>query len=247
MKRYIILAVLFLWGATASAVSPAIRRYDDTDRPVIAAKRSWSIGGNAAFSAHSNSNYSFSALEGVNSLGFRLNASPQVCWFFKNNLGAGIKASYGRSMLSIGDASAELGTLSLGLKDYNTVREDLSVTTFMRCFIPVGDSRRVAFHIDAGLQCRTGKVKKSEEHTGAVRGSWLSSWKGALVIDPGITVFIGKSTAVWAGVGLAEISRNRREEVHNQVSEGSIGSFSASLLPDLAGLSIGIDFYPGRK
>lgn len=231
----------------ASASSPAIKRYEDSDRPVIASRGSWSIGGNAAFFAHSNSNYNFSALEGVNSVGFRISASPQVCWYFRNNLGAGLKAAYGRNMLSIGNANASVGNISLGLKDYNTVREYVSATAFLRYFIPVGDSRRISFHVDAGLQCRTGRAKKSEEHTGAVRGSWLSRWNAALVLDPGITVFLGNRTALWASVGFVEISRNSRTEIHNQVSEGTIGSFSASLLPDLTGLNIGIDFYPGRK
>lgn len=247
MKIYTILSVLLLWGTTVQAATPAVERYDDSARPLIAAKGSWSFGGNAAFYSHSNSNYSFPAVEGVNSVGFRVSASPQFCRFFRDNLGAGIKATYGRSMLSVGKANASVGSLSLGLKDYNTVRQDVSITAFFRYFIPLGDSQRISLHVDAGLQGRTGQAKTSEEHTGAVRGSWLSNWNAALVADPGITVFLGSKTAIWASVGFVEISRNSRTESHNQVSEGAISSFTASLLPDLGGLSIGIDFYPGRK
>lgn len=247
MKKLIIIATLMLWGTVVFASGPAVKRYDDTARPVIAAKGTWSIGGNAAFTSHTNTNYSFPAVEGVNSVGFRVSASPQACWFFQNNLGVGIKAEYGRSMLSIGDASASIGSVSLGVKDYNTVREDLSFTAFLRYLIPVGDSRRVVFHVDGGIKGYGGEAKVSEEHTGNVRGSWLSRWDAAFVVDPGITIFLGSKTAIRASVGLVEISKKNRREVHNQVAEGSIGSFSASLLPDLAGLSIGIDFYPGRK
>lgn len=239
-------AILLCTGLGAGAKQPVVR-YDELSRPVVAAKGQWMVGGTAAYSAHENKDYSLAVISAINSVGFNVSAAPEFCWFFKDNLGVGGKLSYGRTMLSVAGGSAEFGSVSIGVKDYYTVSQDVRFTAFIRYYIPVGDSRRIAFHVDAGLQGLAGHGKQTDEHTGAVVGTWQSRWKAGLVVNPGITAFFGKRTAIFASVGMAGISYGSNTQLHNQVAEGKASSLSASYLLDLTSLSVGIDFLIGKR
>lgn len=245
MKNRFIIAALLLFCCAVASAQENTGRYDERQRPVIAPKGSWMLGGNASFSAHDNSNYSFAVANDINSVGFRIAAAPEFCWFFKNNVGVGVRAVYGRNMLSIGNAEAELGSTSLGIKDYYTVRQEFGGMIFLRYYIPVGDARRVAFHVDSGLLLKGGESKQTDEHTGNVAGTWQKSFKSSFEIDPGITVFLSPVVSLHATVGLFEISKVSDSQTHNQVGSGQAGSFNASFLPDITALNIGIDFLIG--
>ncbi len=222
-------------------------RYDGSARPVMAAKGQWMLGGNAAYSGHENQDYTFAFANDIHSVGFKLSAAPEFCWFFKDNLGIGGKLSYGRTMLSLAEGSAEFGNVSIGIQDYYTVSQNTSFMAFIRYYIPIGYSRRLAFHVDAGLQGLYGQGKQTDEHSGAVVGTWQSRWKAALVCHPGLTAFLSDRTALFASVGIAGLSYGDRTQIHNQVAHGSASSFSVSYLLDLTSPNIGIDFMLGKK
>ena len=223
-----------------------IIRYDEA-RPVVAPKGSFLIGGSASFAGHSNDNYDFAIVKGINSVGYNVAASPEFCYFFSDNLGVGARVGYGRSMMDISSAKAELTSLSMGLEYYFLESRNVNTMLFLRYYFPVADSRRVAFHVDAGVGARFAQSKNSEEHTGAVVGTWESNNKFGLYVNPGVTAFLSGRVAVFASVGMAGISYSRKNQVHNQVYNGKAGSFSISYLMDVSALSIGLDIFLGKR
>jgi len=224
-----------------------IVRYDDSTRPVLAPKGSFLIGGKASFAGHTNENYDFAIVKGINSVGYNIAAAPEFCYFFGDNLGVGARVGYGRTMMDISSAKAELASLSMGLEYYYLENRNINTMLFLRYYIPVGDSQRVAFHIDAGLGASFGQSKNSEEHTGAVVGTWETNNKFGLYVNPGVTAFLSKRVAMFATVGMAGINYSRKSQIHNQVYNGKAGSFSISYLVDVSALSIGIDIFLGKR
>lgn len=247
MKRLLLSISLVLGVCLSAAAQEKIVRYDGSARPVIAAKGSWIVGGSAAITAHNNSNYTFAVAEDINSVGFHVSAAPEFCWFLRDNLGFGLKVGYGRSMLDAASGSVSFGDIGLGVTGYYSVSQNLSFTAFMRYFIPIGDSDRIALFADAGLQGVWGHSKFSDEHTGAVVGTWQDKWKAGIVVNPGIIAFVRPQVAIFAGLGIAGVGYGRVAQVHNQVGEGSRGSFSVSYMLDLTALNVGIDIYLGKR
>ncbi|MEE3376713.1 MAG: hypothetical protein VZR22_08440 [Candidatus Cryptobacteroides sp.] len=221
-------------------------RYDDSARPVIASRGQWAVGGNAAISAHNNDNYTFAVIKQINSSGINVSAAPEACYFLMDNLGVGARFRYGRQLLNLGNASANLGSLSLEVKDYNTLSQDFSLDLFVRYYIPVGNSKRVAFHVDAGLRGKLGQARYSDGHTGETVGSWEQNGSIGLVVQPGITAKIRPRFALYASVGMAGASYGRKNQVHNQVSTGGASNFSISYMLDLTALKIGFLFFIGK-
>ncbi len=247
MRLRLTLTLALLSLGTLAMAQEKIVRYDDSVHPVIAAKGSWIVGGTAGFTGHDNANYSFAVISGINSVGFHVSVAPEFCWFLQDNLGFGAKVSYGRSMLDAASGSLDFGSISLGVKDYYTISQDLGLTAFMRYYIPIADSERIAMYVDAGLQGVWGHSKESDEHTGAVVGTWQDKWKVGIVVNPGIMAYFSKHVAVFASLGMAGLGYGKVSQVHNQVDAGHRGSFSMSYMLDLTSLNIGLDFYLGKR
>lgn len=247
MNRRLTFTAIFLSLCISSLAQEIIVRYDDSVHPVIAAKGSWIVGGTAALTGHDNANYNFAVVSGINSVGFRVSVAPEFCWFLRDNLGFGAKVGYGRTMLDAASGSIDFGSISLGVKDFYTISQDVSLTAFMRYYLPIADSERIAMYVDAGLQGVWGHSKESDAHTGAIVGTWQDKWKAGLVVNPGIMAYFSKHVAVFASLGMAGLCYGRVSQVHNQVDSGSRGSFTMSYMLDLTSLNIGLDFYIGKK
>lgn len=239
--------LLLLCPVICAQTKQKVRRYDDTSRPVIGAKGDWMVGGTASFTGHSNDGFSLAVVEGINSVGFHVSAAPEFCRFVEDNLGLGVKLSYGRSMFDLANASAGFGTVSLNVKDYITISQDASLTVFFRYIIPIGDSDRFAMYADAGFRAAMGHGKDTDEHTGYVVGTWRKSWNGGLVVNPGLLAFVTDRMSIFASIGMAAFTVGRTGQVHNQVEEGMRKTSNFSYMLDLTSVGVGIDFYIGKK
>lgn len=223
-----------------------VERYDEA-RPVIAAKGSWLLGGSAAYSAHSEENYSVAVIKDVNAVGFRVSAVPEFCYFFGDNIGAGLKVSYGRMMLDAATGSAGFGSVSIGVDDYYLVSQDVKATAFLRYYIPIGDSKRFAMFADAGIRFAWGHAKNYDEHTGSIVGTWQESRKFGLVVNPGLMAYVTDHISLFAGVGIAGVNFGKVTQSHNQVDEGSRKTHALDYMLDLTGLRVGLDFHFGKR
>jgi len=224
-----------------------IERYDDSKRPVIAAKGDLVVGGTASLSGHDNSNYSFAVLTGINSVGFKATLAPEFCWFLIDNLGIGGKIGYGRTMLDASSGTLDMGSIKMNVTDYKTVSQNLNLTAFVRYYLPIGESERVAMYVDGGLQGVWGHSKESNKNTGAVVGTWQDKFKGGLVVNPGIFAYLNHKVAVYVSLGMAGISFNKVSQTHNQVSDGSRNYFTTSFMLDLTALNFGLDINLGKR
>lgn len=245
-RRIIFFAAIGLLLSLGAQARETVVRYDDSARPVLAPKGTFLLGGSASFAGHTNDNYDFAIVKGINSVGYNVAAAPEFCYFFKDNLGIGARVGYARGMTDISSAKAELASLSVGLEYYFLESRSVSPMIFLRYYLPVADSRRIAFHIDAGIGASFLESVNSEEHTGAVVGTWESNNRFGLYVNPGVTALISKRVAMFATVGMAGISYSRKSQVHNQVYNGKAGTFAISCLVDVTALSIGIDIFLGK-
>jgi len=246
-KLTLIVGLLLCLGLRAGAKGD-IQRYDDSCRPVFAKKGTWSVGGTAAISAHSNNNFNFLVIEGINSNGFSLSLTPECCWFFTDNIAIGGKIGYSHYILNAESGGVNLGSISLGVDNFDIARQALNVTAFSRIFIPIGDAKRISLYADCGLEGIFGRGKDSEQHTGAVVGSYQSSWKAGIIVNPGVMAyFLDNRVAVFASLGIAGFTYSRTNQVHNQVAEGARDSFSLSFMINPTALSFGLNFFIPKK
>ena len=64
-------------------------------------KGQWILGNSISYSEHNESNYNFLIIEGINSDGYTFKVSPMLCYAFKDNLAAGGRFSYARTLTKL--------------------------------------------------------------------------------------------------------------------------------------------------
>lgn len=248
MKRWLLLVISLLSLDLSVGAKDEIKRYDDESRPVFAKKGTWSVGGTASVSGHSNSNYSFFVVEGINSNGFKLSVTPEFCWFLADNIAVGGKLGYSYNFLDAETGSVKVSTISLGVDNFYTARQTLNMMAYARFFIPIGDAKRISFYADAGLQGSYSRAKESEQHTGSVVGTYQDRWKLGIFVNPGIMAYVlDNRIAVFASLGIAGFGFSQTNQVHNQVSEGTRRSFTFNFLINPTVLSVGVNFFIDKK
>lgn len=93
MKK-ILLFLLFIWGITAQA-----QEFKRNIEPrTFVPKGQWIVGSSVSYSEHNEQNYQFLIVDGFNSDGYTFKVSPMFCYALKDNLAAGGRFSYGRTL-----------------------------------------------------------------------------------------------------------------------------------------------------
>lgn len=93
-QRILTLTILF----TSLVASATAQRYDrgfERNPSTFIEKGTWMVGGTVAYSTHRNDNYRFIIVDDINSNGYRLAFSPVFCYMVRDNMGVGMRFSYG--------------------------------------------------------------------------------------------------------------------------------------------------------
>ena len=106
-RHIVTFTVIFLFLALQTAVGQKYDRgYDNSHQAVFAPKGTFMIGGNARYSYHSMKDYNFLIVDGINSKGYTVSATPTFLYMIRDNIGVGASFFFFLTMLSL--ASADL-------------------------------------------------------------------------------------------------------------------------------------------
>ncbi len=65
----------------------------------------WIFGGSASYSTHTNSNYTFLIVEGIDSDGYTFKITPMIGYALRDNMAVGLRLIYSRTLLRIDGAN----------------------------------------------------------------------------------------------------------------------------------------------
>ena len=234
--------MLFL-GAICAEAQHYDRGYETVPSSPFVEKGTWLLGGTVRYSQHVNDNYSLLVINGINSNGYRVSANPKLMYMFKDNMGAGIRFSYDRSMLDLTSAELEAMQVEMSASDCYQLQHKYSAFGVFRAYIPFGNSKRVAMYADLQLG---GSFKQGKAFNGGgdqVLGTYANSYSLRLAVDPGIIVFLTERLAVEMNAGIFGVDYRWSNQAHNQVELGSTDSASAGFMINLLSMGVGISYY----
>lgn len=212
--------------------------------PVIfAPKGSWMLGGSAQFSSHANANFGIAVIDGVHSDGLKLSISPAFCYMLKNNMGIGVKAGYKRQVLDLSSASVSVAGTELSWSDYYAINQDFASAVFLRNYIPIDRSGRLAMYVDVQLKGTKGQSKVSDSHTGDTIGTFSQSYSAVLGVNPGAVVFFTRHFAFDANLEVLGLGYSSTRQTHNQIDTGARRSTDFSFMLNLLALNFGLYYY----
>ncbi len=208
-------------------------------------KGQWIFGGSASYSTHSNSDYNFLVVEGINSDGYTFKISPFIAYAMTDNMALGARFIYSRTLYKLDSADISMGDPETGVNmtvdGYYVLRHSYEGAVIWRNYIPLGQSKR--FAIFADVQLSAGGIQGKYAEGQPVRGTYEEGYSLGLGVSPGIVAFATNNMAIEVSVGVMGISYANIDQVHNQVTTGSRSSSNMNFKVNIFSIGLGVAFY----
>ncbi|MBQ0081275.1 MAG: hypothetical protein KBS95_07005 [Alistipes sp.] len=212
---------------------------------VVVPKGQVLLGMNVLCSRHTNTNYTLFVVKDINSKGYNLKFSPVIGYAIKDNMVLGLRGGYTRTNLSINTANLEIGDDESGTKikinDYKLLRHAYSVDFIFRPYIPLGWNRRLAFFAETQLGYTGTQAIYVNDHP--IKGTYETSNSFSVSVTPGIVAFLTNRMALEINLSILGFSFNKVNQVHNQVSTGTVDTNGFHFNLDLLSIGVGMAFY----
>lgn len=238
-------AVATAWGAAHAAGDiPAFDR-GMKESVTFLEKGQWITGISVNYSATSQDNYHFFIFESINGKSYSFKVSPMLMFAFKDNLAAGGRFSYQRSMVKMDSGSLKLASdLSIFDADHlYSINHNYSVTGAFRNYISLGGSNRFGLFNEIQLTVGGGQSKLSNGSGSAMSGSYQRNFNMSVGITPGLIMFLNNYSAIEVNVGVLGFNYNHITSTTDRVYVADLSSNSANFKINLFSITFGVAFY----
>ncbi|QIU97198.1 hypothetical protein [Bacteroides faecium] len=241
MKKIAFILFLALLG-TLSTQAQEFKR--DIKLGTFIPKGQWIVGSSVSYSEHNEKNYQFLVMDGFNSDGYTFKVSPMVCYAFKDNVAAGGRFSYGRTLTKLSDLSINLDEDNqFDVNDLYQLKHSYSAMAVLRNYVTLGSSRRFALFSETQLGMGGSQSKVVSKGGDSVTGTYSTTTDFNIGVAPGIVAFINNYTAVEISVGVLGLNFSKVKQTTDQVYIGERSSSSANFRINLFSIGLGIAFY----
>ncbi len=213
-------------------------------KEVFIPKGLWLGGGSLSYREYGGENLNYLILKDVQGRGYSLALSPCVGYFFKDNVAAGLRYSYNRSLVNVDNFQVNLGEdFNINLQNLYLLEQEYQASAFIRTYMPIGPSKIFGFFNEARLTYGHSEGKNSTGAGEDYDGTFEKANRFQIGMAPGLAAFITDFASVEVSVGIMGYNLEWKEQVTNQVETGSLKQFSGNFKINLFSLNIGLMFY----
>lgn len=207
-------------------------------------KGTWMGGASFSYSEQVNDNYKFLIIKNVDANGYTFKVSPFAGYFFADNMSAGMRLDYSRSLIDINNLDIDLSEdLSFSIKDAYYLEQSFSVAGYMRTYMGLGDARIFGFFNELRITYGYGQGKTTSGTGNDLTGTYQNIHKLQIGSAPGLTAFVTNNAAVEVSVGIVGLNFKWIDQDNNQVVSGYRRTSSANFKIDLFSINLGMTFY----
>ncbi|MGL5938049.1 MAG: hypothetical protein ACRCY5_04895 [Phocaeicola sp.] len=207
-------------------------------------KGQWIAGSTFSYSASSDNNYKFLVIEGINTEGYAFKVSPMIAYSFKDNLAAGGRFFYKRSLTDITSMNIKFNEdSSFDLNDVYSLNHSYGATALLRNYINIGTSRRFALYNEFQLSVERGQAKMVRGSLEKLTGTYETRTSIGLGLSPGLVAFINNFMAVEVGIGVLGFSIDKVRQVTDQIHMAESSLTVANFKINVFSISFGMAFY----
>ena len=189
-----------------------------------------------------------SLVTGIKGDMYSFGIAPNVSYFLLDNLAVGIRFSYDRSNLDLGNIGLSLGDmLSLNISDYHYLSHAFGGALTCRYYMPFGDSKRFAMFAEGRLTGGYGQSVMYRADQGDKFGTYQTSGKFSIDVVPGLTAFVTNNVALEVSIGVLGLNYQRVKQVTNQVGTSVLQKSGANFKLNLFSVGMGISVYLPTK
>lgn len=207
-------------------------------------KGQWITGVSVSYSQASYDNYQFLVLEGINSDSYSFKVSPMVMYCFKDNLAAGGRMAYKRSLIKVDKARFVLASDT----DYNidnlySLSHSYSGMAAFRNYISFGNNKRFGMFNEVQLQLGGSQSKLCNGSGADLTGTYERSFDLDVGLAPGMIMFLNNYSAIEVNVGVLGFSYTSTKSTTDQVYVARRNYQTANFRINLFSITFGVAFY----
>lgn len=207
-------------------------------------KGQWIVGATGSYSTHVNTNYTLLLVEGINSEGYTVSATPMIAYAIKTNMAIGAKFEYGRSLLRIYDAGISIGGedgTQIVVNDFYALEHSYVGSAVLRQYIPLGRAKRFALFTDIELEGGSFQSKCANDEP--IKGTYSTGYSMGFGVTPGIVAFATNDVAFEVSVGMLGVGYTHIDQIHNQIYQGEVNTSSMNFKLNLFTIGLGVSIY----
>ena len=207
-------------------------------------KGQWVVGSSVSYSEHNEQNYQFLVIDGFNSDGYTFKISPMFCYAFRDNVAAGGRFSYGRTLTKLDGVTLNLDeSTQFDVNDMYQLKHSYSAMGVLRNYINLGTSKRFGLFAETRLEIGGSQSKVVTKDGTSLTGTYTKTTDFGIGVAPGIVAFINNYTAVEVCIGVLGLDFSKVKQTTDQVYIGERSSSSANFKINLFSIGLGIAFY----
>lgn len=207
-------------------------------------KGQWIVGSSISYSQYDDKNYKFLVIDGFDASGYSFKISPVLCYAFKDNLAAGGRAMYQRTLAKIDRLDIGINDdMNINTKDIYKLSHSYSGMAILRYYISLGSSARFGLFNEAQLSIGGSQSKYVNGKGESVSGTFSSSTDLQFGMAPGLVAFVNNYTTVEVSIGVLGLNYSKTRQTTDQIYNGDYSSSSANFKINLFSIGLGIALY----
>lgn len=240
----IFLGMIFCCGIMPIDIAAQEHFKRDLDGIRFIPKGQWIAGLSVNYSQSNQDNYQFLVLEKLNGDSYSFKISPMVMYAFHDDMAAGGRFSYARSLTRLNNADIVLGEdLDLNIDNLYNLSHTFYTTALFRNYFSLGRSTRFGFFNEVQIQYGYGQSKLATGTGEAITGTYSTTNSISIGITPGLVMFLNDYSAIEVNIGVLGFDYKRSKATTDQIYVGYTHTSSANLRINLFSITFGVVFY----
>lgn len=222
-----------------------ISQFDlDVESNVFIPKGQWIAGLSFSYTQSNQNNYQFLILQGITADTYSFKVSPMVAYAFGNDMAAGLKFSYTRSLAKLRNTDLVLDMdNTMNLDHIYSLSHNYYATALFRNYFSLGNSRRFGFFNEIQLELGGGQSKLTKGVGENITGTYETNFSLDLGIVPGLMVFLSNWSAMEVNIGVLGFSYRTTHSVNDRIYHSRRHTQAANFKINLFSITFGTTFY----
>lgn len=216
----------------------------DIESVVFVPKGQWVTGVSVNYSQSNQNKYQFLIFENISGDTYSFNVSPMVCYIFRNDMGAGGKFGYSRSLTKLESADVVLDSETEYSADHlYSLNHSYWGMAILRNYFSLGRSKRFGFFSELQFTLGGGQSKITKGSGSDFSGTYMRNFNLNVGLAPGMVVFLNNYSALEVNVGVLGFSYNHNRQTSDRIYVSNVKTKFANFKINLFSITFGCAFY----
>lgn len=195
------------------------------------------------YSMSDQNDYQFLVFEKINGDTYNVSVSPKLLFAFKDDMAAGAKFNYTRSLVKLAKADIVLGEdTNYDINHLYSLSHNYYGTLLFRNYFSLGRTRRFGIFNEVQLQLGGGQSKVTTGRGESLTGTYERNFQASVGVMPGLVCFLSNS-AVEVNIGVLGFNYRHTKSIKDQIYVSHRKTQSANFKINLFSISFGAAFY----